>query len=1281
MFESVRLVFAALLTVVFASLSVRSVSAASPLVLNELMASNGTIVQDPQGQYDDWIEIHNPSSAPVNAAGLYLTDDPAVPTRWQIPLNSPALTTIPASGFLLIWADGETTASGLHAGFKLNADGGSLYLFDADGVTLIDSVEFGRQVPDVSCGRDPDATGDWGFLTLPTPGTSNAPAALGVVSDIEFSQKRGFYDASFDLALSCDTPDATIYYTIDGSKPYQPGGRMPTGTEYTRPIHVARTTCLRAIAVKPDWVPSRMETHTYIFLHNVAAQPPQPPGFPTTWGNLAADYAMDAAVLSNSQYNEQLKPALLSLPSMSLVMAVGDLFDSSTGIYANPGNSGVFWERASSIELIYPDGTEGFQANCGVRIQGGYFRQPSACRKHSFRLLFKGAYGPTKLRYPLFGEDAAQEFDTIALRAGANDGYTWSGNETNAQFTRDQFVRDLQHDAGNASPHGTFVHLYVNGLYWGLYNPCERPDGAFSSSYYGGEKDDWDVFKHKNFTLDQGNSTALNQMLSLCQQASTSVEALQKLQGKSLDGTPASDSPCLLDLANYIDYMIVNMWSGNWDWPWNNYWLARDRTSAGTGFKFYCWDAEDVMLTSRSPLNIDKISSPDSSEVGRPHSLLKGNAEYRLLFADRLHRLFFNEGILTPDPLIERYTAMAGAIEQAIIPEAARWADQNGSNATPANWTSMRNRILTSYLPQRTAIVLAQFRTAGLYPAIEAPGFYVNGVHQHGGHIVSTDSLTMQPAGTIYYTLDGNDPRIPGSTPDATDQTTLVAESASKKVLVPTGQISDAWKGGQAFDDSAWIRGAGGVGFERSTGFEDYFDINVQSQMYNTNSTCYIRIPFGMKAEDLASFMGLSLNVRCDDGFIAYLNGTEIARKNFTGTPAWNSTTTGNASNPDNAAVVFESFDVTAHVIAMQQGENILAVQAMNSSNASSDFLFSAELVVVKESTDQTPSGISSTALRYDGPITLTESACVKARTLSGTTWSALNEAVFAVGPVAESLRISEIMYHPADDPNAEYVELTNVGDETINLSLVRFTKGIDYTFPGFELPPGGCCLLVRDIAAFEARYGSQLPVLGRYAGSLDNAGERIKLVDAAGQVIESFEYNDGWFDLTDGLGFSLTVRDPQASLDPGGKSAWRPSAYAGGSPGEDDDGQVPELGSVVINEVLANPSDGGSDWIELHNTTARTISIADWCLSDDADNLTKYRIGAGTSIPAGGYVVFYQDLHFGNAADPGSSESFGLSKDGETVYLHSGNEGQITGYSEQEKFGVSEPGISTGRW
>jgi hypothetical protein len=161
---------------------------------------------------------------------------------------------------------------------------------------------------------------------------------------------------------------------------------------------------------------------------------------------------------------------------------------------------------------------------------------------------------------------------------------------------------------------------------------------------------------------------------------------------------------------------------------------------------------------------------------------------------------------------------------------------------------------------------------------------------------------------------------------------------------------------------------------------------------------------------------------------------------------------------------------------------------------------------------------------------------------------------------VAESLRISEIMYHPAetgnpDDPNAEYIELTNIGAETINLNFVSFTDGIEFTFRSFKLSPADCCLVVRDTVVFERRYGPNLPVAGQYSGALSNGGERIVLQDAGGRTIHDFEFSDDWYDATDGGGFSLTLREP-ATVDPnalGNAGAWRLSTSPGGSPGSAD--------------------------------------------------------------------------------------------------------------------------------
>jgi hypothetical protein len=331
-----------------------------------------------------------------------------------------------------------------------------------------------------------------------------------------------------------------------------------------------------------------------------------------------------------------------------------------------------------------------------------------------------------------------------------------------------------------------------------------------------------------------------------------------------------------------------------------------------------------------------------------------------------------------------------------------------------------------------------------------------------------------------------------------------------------------------------------------------------------------------------------------------------------------------------------------------------------------------AELIAGQRSGSTGSSSIAPSAVQYGGVIALDHSTHVKARVQRDGIWGALTEATFAIDPVKENLRITEIMYNP-NNPNTEYIELKNVGTGTINLNLVRFTNGIDYTFPNIELTPNEYVVVVQDRQAFETRYGTALNIAGQYSGRLNNAGERIRLEDAIGQTILDFDYRDGWRSITDGDGFSLTVIDPAntAPYDWNEKDSWRASAYRSGS----------EPGAVVINEVLAHSHADASDWIELHNTTDTAIDIGGWFLSDSGSDLAKYRIATGTVIAPDGYIVFYEDRHFNSPSAPGSYQPFALSENGERLYLSSAEGGLLTGYRQVEDFGGSETGVSFGRY
>ena len=247
---------------------------------------------------------------------------------------------------------------------------------------------------------------------------------------------------------------------------------------YSSPITIDQTTVIRAAAFKGELEPATAKTASYFFVADVASQDRNATfdaGFPRNWNGTSVDYGMDPDVVGpnddfGGRYAESLEEDLKAIPTLSIVMDIDDMFGSG-GIYSNPTNSNL--EKAASLELVHPDGTEGFQIDAGIKIQGGAFRSFGLTRKKSFRFKFQAEYGPTKLRYPLFGPDATNSFDTITLRMEANDGWQWSsGDNTNRLYSRDEFGRRTQLAMGQPASHGIFGHVYINGFYWGNLQRC-----------------------------------------------------------------------------------------------------------------------------------------------------------------------------------------------------------------------------------------------------------------------------------------------------------------------------------------------------------------------------------------------------------------------------------------------------------------------------------------------------------------------------------------------------------------------------------------------------------------------------------------------------------------------------------------------------------------------------------------------------------------------------------------------------------------------------------------
>lgn len=371
-----------------------------PVVINEFMASNSNFYEDPDesDEYPDWIEVYNVSRLEVDLGGMYLTDDSGEPMQWEIPQGI----SIGSGQFVVFIADGEDGQGIFHTNFQLSAGGEEVGIYDGESERFLDVIDYRdiEQTADISYGRYPDGNDVLRFFATPTPGYGNEDAYLGEVADTKFSHDRGFYEDAntFDLVISCATEGDEIRYTIDGSEPNLINGFI---FDSNNPIHINSTSTIRAAAFKPGWLETDVDTHTYIFLDDVITQE-----------------TMDTDIVNDPAYSGVIKDALKSIPTLSIVMNWDDMFGIGGAYYTSE------YEKETSIELIYSDGREGFQTNCGVQ------RHSNASPKTSLRLEFKSEYGDSSLDYslfesaPLHNDTAVDKFDRIILRSGKNQSWT-----------------------------------------------------------------------------------------------------------------------------------------------------------------------------------------------------------------------------------------------------------------------------------------------------------------------------------------------------------------------------------------------------------------------------------------------------------------------------------------------------------------------------------------------------------------------------------------------------------------------------------------------------------------------------------------------------------------------------------------------------------------------------------------------------------------------------------------------------------------------------------------
>jgi len=412
------------------------------ILINEFLAMNQTVISDPQGDYDDWIELYNAGDSTVNIGNMYLSDDPGEPQKWQIPFDE-SLTNIPAKGFLLLWADSDPDDGTLHLGFKLSGGGESVTLTAADGQTLLDRIDFGQQTVDISFGRQPDGSLSWMFFEEPTPAATNGSGGTpGKAPDVCFSRKGGFYSGSVMVSISSEASASKIHYTTDATDPDE------NSPVYQQPFLFDSTTTLRACAIVDSLLPGNIASATYLIDED---------------SNL---------------------PAVLLISDPKNLWGSSGILDHRT----------AGWERPVHIEYLDEHLNPGFQLNGGIKIHA-----PDGYPQQSFRLYARNRYGTDEINYKIFKEKNVQTFKVLVLRNGSNDGMQL----TNGTHLRDPMMHMLylRQNPHNGVSAYQAVNVFLNGDYYGIYNLRERQDKYFLKYNYGADEEQID-FLERSYGYD-----------------------------------------------------------------------------------------------------------------------------------------------------------------------------------------------------------------------------------------------------------------------------------------------------------------------------------------------------------------------------------------------------------------------------------------------------------------------------------------------------------------------------------------------------------------------------------------------------------------------------------------------------------------------------------------------------------------------------------------------------------------------------------------------------------
>jgi hypothetical protein len=1143
--------------------------------ITEFMAANDSGLADEDGEFSDWIEIHNPDNVPISLAGYHFTDNAANLAKWTVP----AVTLNPGD-YLVIFASGKdrvNPANRLHTDFQLDAEGEYLALVAPDAVTVLSSFApaFPPQFDNVSFGVGGTAAAPiLSFFSPPTPGAANSTGTrAGPVIAVPVKNPLQPVTGSFTItatvrAVNDPVASANLYY------------RRMFNTE-TNIVMRDNGTGGDAVANDGIW--------TAVIPAGAFA-----PGEMTRWRLVATD--IKATETKEPAYrvpldSHQYFGTVTQDPDIQTRLPVFHWFTSNTnGAGTATGSRGA----------VYYNGE--FYDNVLFSLHG---QSSSTFPKKSYNIDFN------RTQRFLWSTNAPRVADIDLLT-----------NWADKSKVRHVLGYEVMREAGVAAHFAYTVRVEQNGNFFSTADFVEDADEIYLER--AGLNKDGALYKvYANLLNKDSGNTATTGVEKKTRRFETNTDLQALINGLDLTGAALANYLYdNLDIPRCVNMLAANSVIRNIDMHSKNWYIYRDTGRSGE-WAILPWDLDlsHGRVWNQQNTYFDNALYTDGFVVNstsiRLVSHLFANPAIRAMILRRIRTL--TDRFLQPPPVPgtpeselyyeRRLNEQSALIDPpAIVPSDARrdfekWGSwlQAGStvrytnaNAAVETMAEAIQRWKTEYLPARRNYI------------------YNTQVAGKGGEIPQP-----QTGGATYR------------------YTPLLVKGAPAKLFVPANSsLSVTWIGISSFEPfntTDWISGATGVGYERGTGYGPLIGANVDTQMRSNNSV-YIRIEFDVT--NPAAFDRLELRMKFDDGFVAFLNGTVLASANAPGSLQWNSAAT--AQHEANATV-FDIYDVTSKKANLRAGRNILAIQGLNDSVASNDMIIVPELyggtlasaiaaqpvinfgaieaspasgnqdeefiqllnpnqIAVDVSGWRLTGGIEhtlapGTVLPPNGALYLCPNAAAfRARAVSpkggeglfvqggyNGHLSSLGESLALIdgsgatnstttyqGQPSDAQRylvVSELMYHPSGDELAEFIELLNIsGSITLNLTNVRFTQGVEFNFTGSaitSLPPGARVLIARDMAAFNRAYGTGLPVAGIFTNSsaLNNGGESVKLEDADNGTIQEFSYDDAppWPTGTDGASYSLILIAPHTNPDPALAASWRASPRPGGSPGRAD--------------------------------------------------------------------------------------------------------------------------------